>query len=52
MKPTLVLKIYLLTESLKSDFPNKDFLMPEVAFCAIFWSVERILFKRDCLCNI
>ena len=48
-KPTVVLIIYLLSESLKSDFPDKNALIIEFSFCANkFRSMERIVLKGVC----
>ena len=49
MKLTVKLIISLLSESLKSDFLNKNVLIAEVSFCAkIFGSIEGIFlfFKK------
>ena len=44
----LVVKLIIsLSESIKSDFLNKNVLITEVSFCAkIFQSTERIFFQK------
>ena len=50
MKLVVKLIISLLSESLKSDFLNKNVLVTEVSFCAkIFRSTERIFFSKKVL---
>ena len=52
MMPIVAIIIFLLHESLKSDFLNYKVLITDVSFYAkVFWSTEIIFLKRVYLWN-
>ena len=49
----VALAIFLSSEYLKSNFPNKNVVIAEFFFCAeIFWSIELFLLERVCLRDV